>query len=83
VRVEAVRIGVRPMPEDRLPIVGSIAGVEGFYVVVSHSAVTLGPLWGRIAAAEILRGELDPRLAPFRAARFDAQARRHTRTAPA
>src|SRR5262245_6552974 len=69
-RVETVRIGVRPMPTDKHPIVGTIAGLPGFYVVVSHSGVTLGPLWGRIAAAEILVGADDPRLAPYRPGRF-------------
>jgi glycine/D-amino acid oxidase-like deaminating enzyme len=69
-RVEAVRIGVRPMPTDGHPIVGAIPGLTGFYVVVSHSGVTLGPLLGRIAAAEILDGADDPRLAPYRAGRF-------------
>jgi glycine/D-amino acid oxidase-like deaminating enzyme len=69
-RVEATRVGVRPMPRDERPMVGGLAGLEGFYVVVSHSGVTLGPLWGRIAAAEILDGVLDPRLAGYRPARF-------------
>jgi len=69
-RVESTRIGVRPMPRDERPMVGAIPGVEGFYVVVSHSGVTLGPLWGHIAAAEILDGTPDPRLAPYRPARF-------------
>jgi glycine/D-amino acid oxidase-like deaminating enzyme len=69
-RVEATRVGLRPMPRDRLPIVGSLPGLDGFYTVVSHSGVTLGPLWGRVAAAEILEGKEDPRLAPFRPSRF-------------
>ena len=69
-RVEATRVGVRPMPRDEKPMVGSIPGLDGFYVVVSHSGVTLGPLWGRIAAAELLDASLDPRLAPYRPARF-------------
>jgi glycine/D-amino acid oxidase-like deaminating enzyme len=69
-RVETVRVGVRPMPTDGHPIVGAIPGLTGFYVVVSHSGVTLGPLWGRIAAAEILDGADDPRLAPYRPGRF-------------
>lgn len=67
--VEATRIGVRPMPRDERPLVGGIPGLDGFYVVVSHSGVTLGPLWGRIAAAELLDGITDPRLAPYRPAR--------------
>ena len=69
-RVEATRIGVRPMPRDEKPVVGSIPGLDGFYVVASHSGVTLGPLWGRIATAEVLDGTIDPRLAPYRPARF-------------
>jgi glycine/D-amino acid oxidase-like deaminating enzyme len=69
-RVEATRVGVRPMPCDERPMVGAIPGLDGFYVVVSHSGVTLGPLWGRIAAAELLDGTLDPRLTPYRPARF-------------
>jgi glycine/D-amino acid oxidase-like deaminating enzyme len=69
-RVEATRVGVRPMPRDERPMVGGIPGLEGFYVVVSHSGVTLGPLWGRIAAAELLDGVLDPRLIPYRPTRF-------------
>ena len=69
-RVEATRIGVRPMPRDERPMVGDIPGLDGFYVVASHSGVTLGPLWGRIAAAEILDRALDPRLIPYRPTRF-------------
>jgi glycine/D-amino acid oxidase-like deaminating enzyme len=69
-RVEATRIGVRPMPRDERPMVGPVPGLDGFYVVASHSGVTLGPLWGRVAAAELLAGAPDPRLAPYRPARF-------------
>ena len=69
-RVEATRIGVRPMPRDQRPIVGAIPGLDGFYVAASHSGVTLGPLWGRIAAAELLDRVVDARLAPYRPARF-------------
>ena len=67
---EATRVGVRPMPRDQRPTVGGIPGLDGFYVVASHSGVTLGPLWGRVAAAELLDGVPDPRLAPDRPARF-------------
>lgn len=69
-RVEATRVGMRPMPRDERPMVGALPGLDGLYVVVSHSGVTLGPLWGRIAAAEILDGARDPRLGPYRPGRF-------------
>ena len=69
-KIEATRVGVRPMPRDEKPMVGAIPGLAGFYVVVSHSGVTLGPLWGQIAAAELLEEAIDARLAPYRPARF-------------
>jgi glycine/D-amino acid oxidase-like deaminating enzyme len=69
-RVEATRVGIRPMPRDERPMVGAFPGLDGFYVVASHSGVTLGPLWGRIATAELLDHAPDPRLAPYRPARF-------------
>src|SRR5260370_1301271 len=69
-RVEATRIGVRPMPRDERPMVGAIPGLDGFYVVASHSGVTLGPLWGRVATAQILDGALNPRPTPYRPPRF-------------
>ncbi len=40
------------------------------YVVVSHCGVTLAPVWGRVAAAELLDGKADPRLDSYRPGRF-------------
>jgi glycine/D-amino acid oxidase-like deaminating enzyme len=71
-RLEAARVGVRPMPEDGHPIVGPVPGLEGFYVVVTHSGITLGPLLGRMVAGEVLGGSPEPRLEPYRPARFAA-----------
>jgi glycine/D-amino acid oxidase-like deaminating enzyme len=58
------------MPKDEKPILGRLPGLDGFYIAVSHSGVTLGPLWGKIAAAELLDGQPDERLATFRPSRF-------------
>jgi glycine/D-amino acid oxidase-like deaminating enzyme len=69
-RVEAARVGVRPMPPDGHPILGPLPGLAGFYTAVTHSGVTLGPLLGRLIAAEILTGTPEPRLAPYRPERF-------------
>jgi glycine/D-amino acid oxidase-like deaminating enzyme len=73
-KVEEVRIGVRPMPEDGLPCVGAVAELPGYYEAVTHSGVTLGPLLGRLLAQEILSGEVDDLISPFRPDRF-ARAR--------
>jgi glycine/D-amino acid oxidase-like deaminating enzyme len=72
--VTAVRVGLRPIPRDGLSCVGADGGLRGYYEAVTHSGVTLGPLLGRLLAREILAGEVDPLLAPFRPDRFRATA---------
>jgi glycine/D-amino acid oxidase-like deaminating enzyme len=64
------RVGHRPIPEDGFPVVGGAGDIKGYYEAVTHSGVTLGPLLGRTLAAEIVRGDVDPLVAPFRASRF-------------
>jgi glycine/D-amino acid oxidase-like deaminating enzyme len=67
--VEA-RFGLRPVPADGHSCVGALSGIPGYYEAVTHSGVTLGPLLGRLLAREILTGEVDPLIAPFRPDRF-------------
>lgn len=66
------RVAERPIPGDGFPSVGAVASVPGYYEAVSHSGITLGPVIGRMLAAEITRGEPDALLANFRPDRFDA-----------
>jgi glycine/D-amino acid oxidase-like deaminating enzyme len=67
---ESVLIGFRPMPLDKLPVVGPIPGSDGVYVVVTHSGVTLSPILGQLVAGEVLTGAPAPSLAAFRPQRF-------------
>lgn len=67
--VEA-RFGRRPVPADGHSCVGALSGIPGYYEAVTHSGVTLGPLLGRLLSLEILTGEVDPLIAPFRPDRF-------------
>ena len=67
--VEA-RFGLRPVPADGHSCVGTLPRIPGYYEAVTHSGVTLGPLIGRLLAREILTGEVDPLIAPFRPDRF-------------
>jgi glycine/D-amino acid oxidase-like deaminating enzyme len=67
--VEA-RFGMRPVPADGHSCVGGLSRLPGYYEAVTHSGVTLGPLVGRLLAREILAGEVDPLIAPFRPDRF-------------
>jgi glycine/D-amino acid oxidase-like deaminating enzyme len=70
--VVEVRFGMRPVPADGHSCVGSLSGIPGYSEAVTHSGVTLAPLIGRLLAREILTGEIDPLIAPFRADRFSA-----------
>ncbi|MBD0253250.1 MAG: FAD-binding oxidoreductase [Rubrobacter sp.] len=67
--VEA-RFGMRPVPADGHSCVGALPEIPSYYEAVTHSGVTLGPLVGRLLAREILTGEVDPLIAPFRPDRF-------------
>jgi len=58
-------IGRRPMPGDGFPAVGRADGIDGLYVAVMHSGITLAPAIGRFAADEILTGRRDSLLAPY------------------
>ena len=64
-------VGRRPTPVDGFPIVGHAPGVEGLYLAVTHSGVTLAPALGAIAVQEMLEGARHDLLAPYRPERFN------------
>lgn len=65
-------VGRRPTPKDGFPVVGCADGVEGLYLAVTHSGLTLAPAIGLFAAGEILTGRRDTLLAPYALSRFRA-----------
>lgn len=67
------RVCVRPLPADGFTIAGRPGGVEGCYLIVTHSGVTLAAHLAELAAAEILDGADQPVLAPYRLDRFAAR----------
>jgi glycine/D-amino acid oxidase-like deaminating enzyme len=69
-RIAGTRVVNRPVPADGFPSVGAVPSVPGYYEAVSHSGITLGPVIGRLLAAEILGGTRDEMLADFRPERF-------------
>ena len=71
-RIEKVKYGIRPMPVDGYPAIGRVSGSQNdAYVSIMHSGVTLGPVVGRLVAAELLTGEAQHLLAGFRPTRFN------------
>ncbi|WP_413805044.1 NAD(P)/FAD-dependent oxidoreductase [Streptomyces sp. OE57] len=71
--VEKVRVGRRAMPGDGFTVAGFPATGVPFYVVVTHSGITLAPLLGRLVADE-LHGNESPLLKDFRPGRFTSGA---------
>jgi D-hydroxyproline dehydrogenase subunit beta len=68
-RIESAQIGIRALPADRLPVVGP--ALEGLYVVVTHSGVTLAPVLGELVAGELIDERQGAALERFRPARFE------------
>lgn len=69
--IEAARITTRPVPGgDHNSAIGPAPGLDGLYFVVSHSAINLGPLLGRLAVGEVLSGNPNERLERYRPARL-------------
>ena len=56
-------VGPRPMPRDGQPRIGFAPEVQGLYVTVMHSGVTLAPIVAELAARELLGSGRDPLLA--------------------
>jgi D-amino-acid dehydrogenase len=67
-----VRVGLRPVSADDMPIIGAVPGAERLFVCTGHGAngLLLGPVSGALVA-DLALGK-DPALdvAPFSPARF-------------
>jgi glycine/D-amino acid oxidase-like deaminating enzyme len=70
--LESAVVGWRALTADLLPAAGWVPGSERVYAAVSHSGVTIGPAMGELVAAEVVTGNEEPLLAPFRPGRFTA-----------
>ncbi len=73
-RIDRMTLGWRAMPADRVPIVGPVAGLPWLYLAVSRGGVTIAPVLGELAAAELLEGTVDELLLPLRPDRFADRA---------
>ena len=71
-----IRVGLRPMSTDGLPILGPIPGMAGAWLATGHgpSGLTLGPYSAHAIADAILGRPADVDLAPFGIERFRRSA---------
>lgn len=65
-KADEVRLGIRAIPADGLPAIGPVPGIDGYYVAIMHSGVTLAPAIGSMVAAELLDEGPEVALAMFR-----------------
>ena len=69
-RLERMTLGYVPIPKDGQPILGFCKGPSNLYLALTMSGITMAPMFGRFAAAEIVGGLTIETLAPYRPARF-------------
>jgi glycine/D-amino acid oxidase-like deaminating enzyme len=70
VEPETARMAIRPIPADARSAIGPVPRVDGYYLAITHSGVTMSPYLGAAIADEIVHGRQCDRLAEFRPARF-------------
>lgn len=63
-------VGYRPMPGNGFPAIGRAPSIEGLYLAVLHSGITLAPVVGLFAAEEIMNGTRNDLLRPYGPGRF-------------
>lgn len=70
--VREIRVGLRPLTSDTLPVLGAVPGVRGVFLNTGHgpSGLTLGPLCGKLVADQMLGKAIGTDLGPFSIARF-------------
>jgi glycine/D-amino acid oxidase-like deaminating enzyme len=70
VEPEAVRIAIRPIPGDHFSAVGPVPRVRGYYLSITHSAVTMSPFIASVVADELMRNRQREEMVDFRPSRF-------------
>lgn len=70
--LEELRVGLRPVSADRLPILGAVPGIGGAYVATGHGAtgLMLGPYSGKVVAETVV-GDATTVPEHFSVERFD------------
>jgi D-amino-acid dehydrogenase len=70
--IRDIRVGLRPLTADTLPVLGTVPGVAGVFLVTGHgpTGLTLGAYSGKVVASQMLGQPPETDLAPFSVARF-------------
>lgn len=61
----ALRVGIRPYPEDGKSLIGALPGAQGLYIIATHSGITLAPIIAALMTQWIDTGTKPAQLAPY------------------
>ena len=72
--IREIRVGLRPLTADTLPVLGAVPGIAGVFLVTGHgpTGLTLGAYSGKVIAQQMLGQPPGTDLAPFSVVRFTA-----------
>jgi D-amino-acid dehydrogenase len=70
--VKEIRVGLRPLTSDRLPVLGHVPGVDNLYLATGHGAtgLQLGPYSGKLVADLMLGRPVETDISAFDVRRF-------------
>ncbi|WP_141611661.1 NAD(P)/FAD-dependent oxidoreductase [Litorilinea aerophila] len=71
-RIAEIRVGLRPMTPDGMPVLGPVPGVAGVFLATGHgpTGLQLGPYSGKLVADLALGHPAEVDLSPFSVTRF-------------
>ena len=74
--IREIRVGLRPLSSDGLPVLGAVPGVRGAFLVTGHgpSGLTLGAYSGKLVAEQMLGKPPALDMSAFSVSRFDRDA---------
>jgi D-amino-acid dehydrogenase len=74
--VREIRVGLRPLTPDALPVLGPVPGIRGIFLVTGHgpTGLTLGAYSGKLVADQMLGKPPEADVSPFSVARFTSTA---------
>jgi D-amino-acid dehydrogenase len=72
--VREIRVGLRPLTPDTLPVLGAVPGIGGVFLITGHgpTGLTLGPYSAKVVAGQMLGKPPGTDLDLFSIARFAA-----------
>ena len=71
-QIREIRVGLRPVSQDGLPILGPVSGIANLLLATGHGPVglQLGPYSGKVVAETIIDGAAETDIGRFSLARF-------------